>query len=239
MPVAQSGDNLIAPSQPSTSSLYNLPNYSGFFKGLTDKSKCSSGCGFVIGLNGEMQSDGKTLPFFSNMEAEAMGLLLLLRKAKILSLYDLKVYGDSKAIVDCMNNLGWCQIPSISNIFEEIITLMSLLNITVSYIPCLQNKFAHLTALRFCNGHSVLSPSHEELCESIDDFDIQSSLFYVRAMKNNAGSPSFPVCLDNISSEFLKYIGTSRPTRNSHRISRQEIVHNMEPLSTNDSYDIH
>lgn len=229
----------------------NIPQFvrpisCGFFDGSSRSNNLVSGCGYVVYQdNVVVDVGGANLPFLSINDAEAFGLLLLLRKLKSIGLRGIKVFGDSKLVINCMDEHRWCIVPSLCNIFAEIVFILEELDITLCYISRELNKEADSVAYNYCLNEEVgrnMSVAPFLFHRSNFVFHPISAVatsYYKMWLASSSSLPSFPISSFGIESHFCQLLGLAGFSLSSRRKCRSSIVAIMEPLSKDDSYNLH
>ncbi len=114
-----------------------------YIDGASKGNPGKAGAGIAILKDGkEIFKEGIFLGTKTNNEAEYSALLHGLKKAKELGIKNLKIFSDSKLIVNQINGNYKIKNQRLKNFYTEIIKLLKNFNYEINYIPREKNKLA-------------------------------------------------------------------------------------------------
>ncbi len=117
--------------------------YELYIDGASRGNPGKAGIGFVIFKNGhEILRDGKYIGVKTNNEAEYFALLLGLKKCLELGINSVKIYSDSKLLVNQINGIYKIKDDKLKRLYKEIRKILKNINYKIEHIPREKNKIA-------------------------------------------------------------------------------------------------
>ncbi len=122
---------------------YHQTPYELYIDGASRGNPGKASVGFVIFKNGqEVVRDGKYIGIKTNNEAEYFALLLGLKKCLDLGINNIKIYSDSKLLVNQINGTYKIKDEKLKRLYKEIEKILKNINYKIEHIPREKNKIA-------------------------------------------------------------------------------------------------
>ncbi len=124
--------------------LKDLDNfYELYIDGASRGNPGKAAAGFIICKNGkEIARGGKYLGIKTNNEAEYYALLLGLQKCKELNIKKIKIFSDSKLIVNQVKGSFKVKDEKLKNIYKKVLNILKNFDYEIEHIPREKNKIA-------------------------------------------------------------------------------------------------